>query len=83
MAAKEKTDHTDDLIKDDHPIGTGLGAAGGAIAGATLGSAGGPVGTVVGGVIGAVAGGLAGRGVAEVANPEPADEQHDHNLGKG
>ena len=83
MAAKEKADLTPDELRSDHPIGTGLGAAGGAIAGATLGSAGGPVGTVVGGVIGAVAGGLAGRGVAEVANPHPTDDQHEHNLGKG
>jgi outer membrane lipoprotein SlyB len=88
MAAKEKIDDLDvakdnDLTKD-HPVGTGVGAAGGAVAGATAGSVmGGPIGAVVGGVIGAVAGGLVGRGVAETANPEPQDYQHEHNLGKG
>jgi len=73
MAAKEKTEHSLDLHKDEHPIGTGIGAAGGAVAGAAIGLAGGPAGALVGGVIGAVAGGLAGRGLAEVANPEPMD----------
>ena len=84
MAAKEKSDEPLDILHmDSHPVGTGVGAAGGALAGAAIGSAGGPAGAIVGGVIGAVAGGLAGRGVAEMANPEPTDEQHDHNLGKG
>lgn len=83
MAAKEQPDNTLDALAKDHPLGTGVGAAGGAVAGATIGAAGGPVGAVIGGVIGAVAGGFAGRGIAEMANPAPADEQHEHNLGKG
>ena len=83
MAAKEKAEHSLDLHKDEHPVGTGIGAAGGAVAGAAIGAAAGPAGALVGGVIGAVAGGLAGRGLAEVANPEPAEEQHERNPGKG
>jgi outer membrane lipoprotein SlyB len=86
MAAKEhdQDQHGLDDLTTDHPVGTSVGAAGGAVAGATAGSVmGGPVGAVVGGVIGAVAGGLVGRGVAESANPEPQDFQHEHNLGKG
>jgi outer membrane lipoprotein SlyB len=90
MAAKEnERDLTEregehEGLTADHPVGTSVGAAGGAVAGATAGSVmGGPVGAVVGGVIGAVAGGLVGRGVAESANPEPQDYQHEHNLGKG
>ena len=83
MAAKENTEHSLDLHKDEHSVGTGIGAAGGAVAGAAIGAAGGPAGALVGGVLGAVAGGLAGRGVAEVANPEPTDEQQYQGLGTG
>lgn len=76
MAAKEEPDRGEDVINDQHPVGTALGVAGGAVAGAALGSAAGPVGTVAGVVIGGVAGGLVGRGVADVANPERADGRH-------
>jgi phage tail tape-measure protein len=73
MAAKEQTEHSLDLHKDEHPVGTGIGAAGGAVAGAAIGAAGGPAGALVGGVIGAVAGGLAGRGLAHVVNHDQED----------
>lgn len=39
MAANEKPDCGEDVINDQHPVGTALGAAGGAVAGAALGSA--------------------------------------------
>jgi len=84
VSANDKTGEEIDNNLTDHPVGTGVGAAGGAIAGATAGTVmGGQVGAVVGGVIGAVAGGLVGRGAAETVNPEPQDYQHEHNVGKG
>lgn len=74
MAAKEHQDHESLLNDRNHPVGTGVGAAGGAVAGAAAGTAvAGPAGTVVGGVIGAIAGGLAGRGMAHAVNHEEED----------
>lgn len=62
-----------DAKAGDHPVGTGLGAAGGAAAGAAIGAVGGPVGAVVGGAIGAVVGGIAGKNTAEEVNPTVED----------
>lgn len=70
MAAKEHDDSLEHLATD-HPVATGVGAAGGAVTGATAGSVlGGPVGAVVGGVVGAVAGSLVARGAAETTDPD-------------
>ena len=64
----------DNKERNDHPVGTGIGAVGGAAAGAAAGAAlGGPVGAVVGGVGGAIAGGAAGKGIAEAVNPTAED----------
>ena len=91
MAAKEKTDHLEDLQQDrspadGHPVGAGVGVAGGAVAGAAAGAAmGGPVAAVVGGVIGAVAGGLIGRDAAGAAQARPRGDRRqdvvDHDVG--
>ena len=62
-----------DAKVSDHPVGTGLGAAGGAAAGAAMGAVGGPVGAVIGGAIGAVVGGIAGKNTAEEVNPTVED----------
>ena len=62
-----------DAKAGDHPVGTGLGAAGGAAAGAAMGAVGGPVGAVIGGAIGAVVGGIAGKNTAEEVNPTVED----------
>ncbi|MES2322434.1 MAG: hypothetical protein V4633_09245 [Pseudomonadota bacterium] len=69
--------------RGEHIIGTGLGATGGALAGAGIGAAAGPVGMTAGAVIGGIAGGLAGKGAAEVVNPKPGDDLHEHHFAKG
>jgi uncharacterized protein YcfJ len=52
-------------LPTDHPIATGVGAAGGGVAGAAMGKAiAGKVGAAVGGVAGAIAGGMAGSAIA-------------------
>ena len=57
-------------LPGEHPVGTGLGAAGGAVVGAAIGTVvGGPIGTMVGGATGAATGALAGEKIAEVVNP--------------
>ena len=58
----------------EHPIATGLGAAGGAAAGAAIGSVGGPLGAAAGVVAGGVAGGLVGMGAAEAFDPMAEQE---------
>jgi len=50
----------------DHPVGTGVGAAGGAVTGT---AGGGPAGAVIGGTMGGVSGDGARRSAAEVVNP--------------
>ena len=70
---------------DEHPIATGLGAAGGGVVGAAVGRSiiGGKVGAAIGGVAGAIAGGIAGNTVAEFAKEAIDEIQPAFGLGLG
>ncbi|MBD2168993.1 hypothetical protein H6G04_31970 [Calothrix membranacea FACHB-236] len=77
-------EHENQTPSNNHPIATGLGAAGGGIAGAAIGrSIGGKVGAAIGGVAGAIAGSVAANELAEYAEEFIEELQPTVGLGLG